>query len=185
MAFEFPSGFNPQPTLEGSGIKISPLREEDRDPLAEAASDPEIWAGHPARTRHERVVFDPYFDLLLSSGAALAIRDAGNCVIGCTVYYSDTNAPSRLSIGFTFLVRAHWGGKINRIVKRLTLGHLFTAKSEAWFHIAPTNLRSQTATKRLGAIYMHEANIDLGGGAQTWGCYCLTSEKWGVYYQAA
>lgn len=180
MAFTFPSDFNPQPSLQGSDINLSPLREEDRDRLAEAASDPEIWAGHPAQNRYSRVVFDPYFNLLLSSGSALVIRDTEESVIGCTVYYSDTNAPSRLSIGFTFLTRACWGGKINRIVKRLTLGHIFATKSEAWFHIARSNMRSQTATKRLGAIYTHEAKIDLGGGEQTWGCYCLTRENWDI-----
>ena len=123
-------------------------------------------------------MFTPYFEMLLSSGSALTIRDRRDRIIGCTVYYADTTAPTRLSIGFTFLIREHWGGNTNRIVKRLTLGHLFVTASEAWFHISPENQRSQTATTRLGAVFMHEADIDLGGGATRWRCYCLTRETW-------
>jgi RimJ/RimL family protein N-acetyltransferase len=178
MAFVFPPNFDPQPSLQGGGIALVPVGEADRVPLATAASDPQIWAGHPATNRYENSVFNSYFDMLLASGSALTIRDKEGRVIGCTVYYTDTNAPSRLSIGFTFLIRKHWGGDTNHVVKRLTLGHLFATTTEAWFHIAPTNHRSQTATSRLGAKFIHEADIDLGGGIQRWGCYCLTVENW-------
>lgn len=178
MASRFSADFDPQPQLQGYGLTVAPLKETDRAALTEAASDPEIWAGHPARHRHEPAVFSPYFDMLLSSGAALVIRDKSNRVIGCSAYYTDTNASSRISIGFTFLIRAHWGGKTNRIVKRLMLGHIFETAHEAWFHIAPDNFRSQAATKRLGAVFTHTAEIDLGGGAQRWRCYCLTAEGW-------
>jgi len=178
VAFNFPSEFDPQPSLHGDGLTISPLLETDRAALAEAASDPMIWAGHPASNRYERAEFDPYFDMLLGSDAALAIRDKADRIIGCTAYYTDTNAPARLSIGFTFLERDHWGGGTNRLVKRLTLKHLFEQASEAWFHIAPTNHRSQSATIRLGAMFTHEADINLGGSPQRWRCYCLTTESW-------
>ncbi len=178
MAFTFPAGFDPQPTLRESGLTLSPLSEDDRTGLTKAASDPLIWRGHPARNRYETEVFAPYFDMLLTSGSALSIRDRADRIIGCTVYYTDTNAPSRLSIGFTFLVRDHWGGGTNRIVKRLTLRHLFMTASEAWFHIAPDNQRSQAATTRLGAVFTHEADIELAGGAARWRCYCLTRESW-------
>jgi RimJ/RimL family protein N-acetyltransferase len=178
MAFTFSSDFDPQPTLHGNGVSLQPLCAADREALAMAASDPLIWAGHPNPNRHERAVFEPYFDMLLATGSAMVIRDHNDRIIGCTVYYVDTNAPSRLSIGFTFLVCDHWGGATNRIVKRLMLGHLFTTASEAWFHIGPTNLRSQMATTRLGAVFTHEADIDLAGSPARWKCYCLTRENW-------
>ena len=50
--------------------------------------------------------------------------------------------------------------------------------SEACFHITPTNHRSQIATTRLGAIFTHEADINLGGGAQRPRRYCITRESW-------
>ncbi|WP_300017728.1 GNAT family N-acetyltransferase [uncultured Roseobacter sp.] len=178
MAFMFPQGFDPQPSLQAGDMTLRPIEENDRDGMTEAASDPLIWSGHPAHDRHDSAVFSAYFDMLLSSSAALTIRDLAGRIIGCTVYYTDTNAPLRLSIGFTFLVRDHWGGITNRIVKRLTLAHLFETSTEAWFHIAPSNLRSQKATSRLGAVYTHEADIDLGSGSTRWCCYCLTREGW-------
>lgn len=169
--------------MQGNGLHMHPVQESDRDALAYAASDPQIWAGHPATNRHESAVFNQYFDMLLSSESALIIREKGGRVIGCSAYYTDTNAPSRLSIGFTFLVRDHWGGETNRKVKRLMLGQIFEKSSEAWFHIAPTNHRSKTATTRLGAVFTHETDIDLGGGSQRWACYCLTTENWGTNEQ--
>lgn len=131
MAFIFPNGFDPQPTFQASSLKLHPIQENDRDALANAAGDPQIWAGHPATDRYKSAVFNPYFDMLLSSKSALIIRGEEDRVIGCSVYYTDTNAPSRLSIGFTFLVRDHWGGRTNRIVKRLMLGHIFAKANEA------------------------------------------------------
>lgn len=184
MAFIFPTGFDPQPSLQDGGLTLRPLQESDRYALATAASDPLIWAGHPAVNRHDRAVFNPYFDMLVTSGSALIIRDAEGHVIGCTVYYTDANAPSRLSIGFTFLTRKQWGGDTNRIIKRLMLERIFATASEAWFHIAPTNRRSQIATTRLGAVFVHEADMDLGGGAQRWRCYCLTAENWNAVEQS-
>ena len=178
MTFPFPDGFDPQPTLSGQGITLRPMADEDRDDLADAASDPLIWAGHPVPDRCKRATFDPYFDTLLGMGSALVILDDTGAMIGCTAFYTDPKAPSRLSIGFTFLVRDHWGGATNRIIKTLTMGHIFNTATEAWYHIAPTNIRSQKATMKLGAVFTHEGALDLGGGPQPWRCYCLTLEAW-------
>lgn len=123
--------------------------------------------------------------MLLASGSALTVRDDDRRIIGCTAYYTDTNAPSRLSIGFTFLTRDNWGGGTNRGLKRMTLGHIYNSASEAWFHIAPNNIRSQTATARLGAVYIHDNDIDLGGGTQPWKCYCLSAENWAANERAS
>jgi RimJ/RimL family protein N-acetyltransferase len=178
LAFVYPEGFDPQPSLEGETLRLRPLRESDRAALRQAASDPLIWAGHPSSDRHESAVFNPYFDMLLGSGAALIALDPKDRVIGCSVFYTDSIAPSRLSIGFTFLTRDHWGGASNRAMKRLMLEHIFATSSEAWFHIGPSNIRSQMATTRLGAVFTHTADIDLGGGVHNWYCYCLTAENW-------
>ncbi|MCV6584671.1 MAG: GNAT family N-acetyltransferase [Marinibacterium sp.] len=158
---------------------LRPLAPTDHDALAQAARDPGIWAGHPARDRHRPEAFAPYFQSLLDLGGSLAIIDRQkDQMIGCSAFYTDPDAPSRLSIGFTFLTREHWGGDSNRAVKALMLGHIYAHSSEAWFHIAPSNLRSQAATRKLGAVMTHEGMIDLGGGPQRWQCYCLTQQSW-------
>ncbi len=186
MKFAFPKGFDPQPNLSGDGLILKPLDERDHGALAKAASDPGIWAGHPSKTRHTREVFDPYFAFLVSTGGALAIVDDGSDeIIGCSAFYTDTNAFSRLSIGFTFLTRKYWGGQTNRALKRLMAMHVFESASEVWFHIAPSNLRSQAATRKLGAVFTHEDDVDLGGGAQRWQCFCLTREAWSSSFGSA
>lgn len=173
MPFDF------QPTLRSGTLLLRPLRAEDRAGLRRAASDPLIWAGHPARDRHLPEVFEPYFDLLLASGATLVVTGAaGGRIIGCSRYYLAPDAPEAVSIGFTFLTRDHWGGATNRELKRLMLGHVFAAGREAWFHIDPTNIRSQRATAKLGARHIHDARLDLGTGEAPWMCFRLTEADW-------
>lgn len=179
MSFEFPKLFDPQPSLENETLLLRPLAAADQTALAKAASDRRIWEGHPAKDRYLAEVFAGYFEALLDIGGCLLITDkAEGAVIGCSAYYTDRNAPQRLSIGFTFLTCAHWGGPTNRALKRLMLSHIYEHAPEAWFHIAPDNYRSQAATKKLGAVLTHEDQMDLGGGAQLWQCYCLTREAW-------
>lgn len=177
--FIFPKGFNSQPTLKGGGLTLRPLNDDDVKGLYEAASDPKIWAGHPATDRYKKSVFMSYFDTLLNTGGCLiAFQDTDEIPIGCSSFYTDTNASRRLSIGFTFLATKYWGGVTNLKFKRLMLNHAFKEASEIWFHIAPTNIRSQMATKKLGAVFTHTDKLDLGGGTTDWQCYCLTQEAW-------
>lgn len=59
------------------------------------------------------------------------------------------------------------------------LEHAFKMVDEVWFHINPTNLRSQKATGKLGAEFAYEAVLDLGGKAVLWKCYRLGRGAWG------
>ncbi|MEL7216793.1 MAG: GNAT family N-acetyltransferase, partial [Pseudomonadota bacterium] len=156
--------FDAQPDLADEDFHLAPLRGSDADSLARAASDPLIWAGHPAPDRYKPEVFEPYFDSLLASGGALSIRETeGHEIIGCSRFYTAPDRPGTVAIGFTFLVRKHWGGRTNRAVKSLMLKHIFASKPEAWFHIAPSNLRSQVATERLGARFVETKDLALAG----------------------
>lgn len=171
--------FDFQPCLVGKSVTARPLVAADADGLYAAASDPLIWAGHPARTRHERPVFDTYFGGLLSTQSTLTIQETlSGRIIGCSRYYVAPDAPDDMSIGYTFLARDHWGGTTNMVMKVLMLGHLFATRDAAWFHIDPSNLRSQIATRRLGAVHDHDASLDLGSGALPWQCYRLTPAAW-------
>lgn len=170
-------GFDPQPVLEGRGLRLRPLSIADRDGLFRAAADPLLWAQHPAKTRHERSVFDPYFDFLLSRGTALVAEDHGT-VIGTSSFYLTPEDPPAASIGFTFLARSHWGGAANREMKGLMLAHLFRHHDSAWLHIAPDNIRSQKATEKLGAIRQADRVLDLGTGAALHATYRLDKTDW-------
>ena len=63
-----------------------------------------------------------------------------------------TEQRSEIEIGWTFLVRKHWGGTTNREVKRLMLDHAFTFVDTVVFWVGEANWRSQRAMEKIGAI---------------------------------
>lgn len=171
--------FDFQPTLSGTNIVVRPLKSDDLDGLYQSASDPLIWASHPCRNRHERAIFEPYFESLLTSRSAVVVveRQSGT-IIGCSRYYVAPTKDLELSIGYTFLNRSHWGGGTNLELKRLMLDHIFATQSEAWFHIAPDNIRSQKATGKLGAVFVREEVLDLGVGDALCLTYRIRKSDW-------
>ena len=117
-----------QPTLVGPTLRLRPLLSSDHDALAAAASDPLIWEQHPDRERGSAAGFDRFFADSLASGGALVVCAADGAVIGSSRYADDDPADGgRVEIGWTFLVRAHWGGATNRELKRLMLDHAFAS----------------------------------------------------------
>lgn len=163
--------FDPQPSLSAGDIAIRALVAADREGLTRAASDPATWAGHPASDRWKPEVFGPYFDFLLANRSLVVERDG--TIIGASRFYVAPDTPDDISIGFTFLDCAHWGGAVNRVLKTLMLDHAFAEFERVWFHIAPTNIRSQKATAKLGAVHDHDAVLDLSGSAAPWQCWVL------------
>ncbi|MFM8699766.1 MAG: N-acetylmuramic acid 6-phosphate etherase, partial [Phycisphaerales bacterium] len=155
---------NWQPTLAGGRVRLRPLRESDRDAMHAAASDPAVWAQHSERNRHERPVFDRFFDGALAGGGALAVEDAATGrIVGGTRYYDWKPADRSVVIGYTFLERARWGDGTNREMKRLMLDHAFRWARTAWFHVSPGNLRSQRALEKIGARRDREEMVPVGG----------------------
>jgi RimJ/RimL family protein N-acetyltransferase len=165
-----------QPTLAGTHIQLRPLAAQDFDELSTAASDPLIWAQHPDPGRGTREGFPRFFDDSLKSKSCLVAIDAARrSVIGWS-RYSNYAPGKRITIGYTFLARSHWGGPANAEIKRLMLRHAFTDVQEVLFTIAEHNLRSRRAVEKLGA--------ELSGAedAPRWGqvhvIYRLTPQLW-------
>jgi RimJ/RimL family protein N-acetyltransferase len=171
--------FNPQPELFSSTLELRPLRPDDLEALYLVASAPEVWEGHPAKDRHHREVFAPYAQSLLDSGTTLVVIDAQtDRIIGCSRYYVSPDQPDSISIGFTFLHHTYWGGATNFELKRLMLSHAFQSFADVWFHIAPSNIRSQKATAKLAAEHVGDAVLDLSGTATLWMCFRLARDTW-------
>ncbi|MEY4608032.1 MAG: hypothetical protein RL625_249 [Gemmatimonadota bacterium] len=143
----------PIATLEGPTIVVRPLCPDDHEPLYTAAADPAIWALHPEPTRWQRTVFDQgFWPSALACGTAMVViaKDAG-AIIGASRYYDHRPADRYICIGYTFLVRAHWGTATNAELKRLMLEHAFRYVDTVEFHIGVGNLRSRRAVEKLGA----------------------------------
>ena len=165
--------------LKGEGLTLSPLVASDYALLFKAASDPLIWAGHPAKARYTEEVFRPYFNALLAAGGTYVIRqDENDQVIGCSRYYVAEDAPNDIAIGFTFIVRACWGGSVNRRLKSVMMDHAFGRFDHIWLHIAPDNIRSQQAAKNLGAQYNGEVEITLLGATSRNFAYFFERDTW-------
>ena len=171
--------FDFQPYIIGETLVVRPLEADDLGALYQAASDPLVWAGHPAKDRHQVEVFKPYFNMLLETGATVALleKHTGK-IIGCSRYYVAPTPGQEISIGYTFLERGYWGGTVNAELKSLMMGHVFKSRAEVWFHIDPTNIRSQKATAKLGAVSMGEEELDLGTGPARWMCFRLLKSDW-------
>lgn len=142
-----------QPELVGETLYLRPLTEADRPAVLAAASDPLIWALHPAKDRHLPEKFHPYFDkLLASAGTLVVIARASGTVIGWSSYGELKPEASEVEIGWTFLIRACWGGDTNREMKRLMLAYAFTYVESVVFRIATDNFRSRAAIEKIGAV---------------------------------
>jgi RimJ/RimL family protein N-acetyltransferase len=141
-----------QPLLQGRLLHLRPVTAEDWAPLFAAASDPEIWALHPASDRWREPVFRAYFeDGLKSGGALVAVDEATGSIIGWSRYSQEFVEPGEVEIGWTFLARAFWGGAYNGEMKRLMLAHAFRFVDRVILRIGETNARSRRAAEKIGA----------------------------------
>ncbi|MFA5990147.1 MAG: GNAT family N-acetyltransferase [Sphingomonas sp.] len=144
--------FDAQPMLAGATVLLAPLTADDWEELYAAASDPLIWAGHPAHDRWQKPVFARFFADALASGGALAIRNrASGAIIGSSRYDQSRVEPGEVEIGWTFLARQNWGGVTNREVKALMIAHALRWFGSAVFYIGQDNIRSRRAMEKMGA----------------------------------
>ena len=152
--------FELQPTLQNESVKLVPLKETNFEILYKAASDPLIWEQHPNKNRWQREVFQNFFNGAIESKGAFIIYDSKtNEDIGSSRFYDWNSEKSTVSIGYTFYVRSHWGGKYNPSAKHLMMEHAFKFVDSVIFHIGADNIRSQKAIERLGAVKIAEEEM--------------------------
>jgi len=145
--------FDLQPHLKGKLIELRPIAPEDWNDLFAVASDPLIWEQHPESDRYKEDVFKVFFKDALESGGAFVVIDTKNKrIIGSTRFHGYDPEKSEVEIGWTFLARKYWGGRYNREMKQLMLGHAFQFVENVVFYVGENNIRSQKATEKIGAI---------------------------------
>jgi RimJ/RimL family protein N-acetyltransferase len=147
-----PAAFDWQPRLQGRLLHMRPVTRADWAPLFGIASDPRVWALHPASDRYREAVFRAYFeDGLASGGALVAVHAESGTVIGWSRYSDEFVDPGEIEIGATFLGRDWWGGVYNGEMKRLMLAHAFRFVDRVILRIGETNARSRRAAEKVGA----------------------------------
>ena len=168
-----------QPVLEDAHVRLRPLRAEDWDALFAVASDPQLWAQHPAHDRWQEPVFRAYFSDALASKGALVVADAetGAVIGGSRFANLEEAGGGSVEIGWTFLARSHWGGRYNHAMKRLMLAHALASVAEVRFVVGEPNLRSRAALERIGAMRTdrREERV-MAGVAIPHLCYVITRE---------
>lgn len=73
-------------------------------------------------------------------------------MIGSSRFHGYSEGRSEIEIGWTFLARSHWGGSYNGDLKSIMLRHAFRFAESVVFLIDATNVRSQRAVARIGAV---------------------------------
>lgn len=167
--------FDHLPTLIGAQLTLRPARLEDHASLAAAMSDQLIWEQHPAQDRWRPNESRTYANWLIEQGSLLALADSA--MIGSSRFYEAWNAPDEIAIGYTFLIRSHWGGTTNAVMKALMLEHAFQTETRVWFHVAKANQRSAAACRKLGARVEAEMP-NPGDNPIPYLCFALTQADW-------
>jgi RimJ/RimL family protein N-acetyltransferase len=155
-----------QPVLEGERLLLRPLRPDDWAALFAVASDPEVWARHPAHDRWQEPVFRAFFDDALANGGALAvIEKASGEMVGSSRFqgYHSGNGGT-VEIGWTFLARRLWGTGCNAEMKRLMLAHALQYVERVRFRVGEGNVVSRGAMKNIGGRLLPDrADVVMAG----------------------
>lgn len=155
-----------QPTLENEQVVLQPLKENDFDSLYAVASDPEIWQQHPNKDRWKKNVFHTFFEGAMQSGGAFkVVNKTTGMTIGSTRFYGHQPEDNSIFIGYTFYATPYWGKGINQQVKALMLNYIFQFVDTVNFHVGATNIRSQIAISRLGAVKVGQHEVTYFGEA--------------------
>ena len=171
--------FDFQPTLIGPRLTVRPIVATDHEAVFLAASDPAIWELHPARDRWTDAGFRPYFDSALESGSAFAIvENATGSIVGSSRYHGHDATERVVEIGWTFLVRACWGGGLNAELKGLMLGHAFHYVDTVVFWVGETNIRSRRAMEKLGARLLPGTHVRRETGDAPSVIYAISRIHW-------
>ena len=154
-----------QPLLLHPLIKLRPLHVDDWEALYAVASDPLIWALHPAYDRWQEKVFRRFFaDAMASGGDLVAIDPTTNELIGSSRFDPSRAQPGEIEIGWTFLARSYWGGPTNAAIKSLMVGHALAHFDRVIFIVGEANVRSRRAMEKIGGqLTNREHHAEMAG----------------------
>ena len=147
-------------TLNGTHIRLEPMRPSHARALLEAGQDEAIWTWMPARPLTAETM-DHWLERAMQAESQgreypfVVVRLGDNRVIGSTRYLDVQEDDRNVEIGWTWYSPDVWGGVVNPEAKYLLMRHAF----DDWHAIRVAlktdinNLHSQAAIKKLGARY--------------------------------
>ena len=155
-----------QPVLEGERLLLRPLTAADWDALYAVASDPAVWALHPAHDRWQETVFRAFFDDALANRGALVVIDKSSGeIVGSSRFQGyDPADGGSVEIGWTFLARRLWGAGLNAEMKRLMLAHALRHVERVDFRVGESNVVSRGAMKNIGGRLSDRTEVKLMAG---------------------
>lgn len=156
-----PQGFKQAPapcTLQGWGVRLSPLSQTHAEGLTRAARDGELWnlrvtsVPEPEQTT-------AYIQSALEGLAAghmlpfVVVDEASEKILGSSRYHDILPAVARLEIGYTWYAKSQQRTHVNTACKLLLLTHAFDVLGAAVVGWRTDNFNhaSQRAIERLGA----------------------------------
>lgn len=158
--------------LAGHGVRLDPMSATDREGLAAAARDGELWklwfTSVPRVEEVERYIDDALSGATRGEMLPWTVRDAATgTIIGATRYHDVVAAIDRVEIGYTWYAKGHQRTGVNTACKLLLLGHAFDTLGCAVVGLRTDrfNTASQRAIERLGAqrdgiLRHHQARRD-------------------------
>ncbi|PYI50679.1 GNAT family N-acetyltransferase [Paenibacillus flagellatus] len=147
-------------TLEGTSVKLAPMKREHAEPLYEAGRDPAVWTYMQARMQSPEQM-----RAIVDEAVAAAERGeelpytifdaAGERALGSTRLYDMSVAHRNLEIGWTWLTPSVWRTRVNTECKRLLLAHAFETMGAIRVQLKADarNARSRQAIERIGGVY--------------------------------
>ena len=158
-------------TLVGRHATLEPLDASHVAPLAEAASDGELWrlwytgvaspermAGYVAAALDMRERYD---------AMPFVVRDATGAVVGSTRYFNVDVANRRLEIGHTWYAKRAQRTPVNTECKLLLLTHAFETLGciavefrTHWFNQASRAAIARLGAKQDGVLRNHQMGAD-------------------------
>jgi RimJ/RimL family protein N-acetyltransferase len=169
-----------QPVLEGERLYLRPLKADDWDALFAVASDPQVWAKHPAHDRWQEPVFREFFaDALAHQGALVVVDKASGEIVGSSRFQGyDPADGGSVEIGWTFLAHRLWGRGYNAEMKRLMLEHALRSVERVLFRVGEDNVVSRGAMANIGGHLTDRTDVtDLAGVPVTHVVYEITRES--------
>ncbi len=147
--------------LQGSIVRLEPIREEHRAPLLAASTDPATWEWIDRRVPGDGAAFSRWFDDRLAGREAqgewplITVLRADERVIGSSSYLSPRPEHDGVEIGWTWLHPTAWRSGANRDAKLRMMENAFETMGaiRVEFKTDARNERSRAALTALGADF--------------------------------